>query len=264
MDYYNCGFTLATREVEGTFLMSFTLMGRPYPVTQHPFPKPSTHQFALHAQANTLHNGLLGRSCTEQPHRCCGPESHDSHYVTVRKEGDYYPCPPHKHPDFDEFVVFKPEVVLPAAAFEFKRRRRTLLWLNDRPDRNMDVLKKFPGCPNHKSLLTQASYPMQQHCSVCKHGFTLDSNPFGTFKQRQRAAKAAAAEYCAAVMAAEDAPSAEATQKEDECQRALDAANAAVAEAQAARDDLPEELRGQEIKLEEQVPRAPAVAVDMM
>jgi hypothetical protein len=72
-DYYNCGFSLATRQVEGSFLMSFTLMGRPYPVTQHPFPKPATHQPPLHAQANALGNGLLGRSCNEQPHRCCRP-----------------------------------------------------------------------------------------------------------------------------------------------------------------------------------------------
>jgi hypothetical protein len=70
-DYYNCGFSLAARQVEGSFLMSFALMGRPYPVTQHPFPKPATHQPPLHAQANALDNGLLGRSCDEHPHRCC-------------------------------------------------------------------------------------------------------------------------------------------------------------------------------------------------
>jgi hypothetical protein len=74
-DYYNCGFSVATRQVEGSFLMSFALMGRPYPVTQHPFPKPATHQPPLHAQANALNNGLLGRSCDEQPHRCCRPDS---------------------------------------------------------------------------------------------------------------------------------------------------------------------------------------------
>jgi hypothetical protein len=227
--------------------MSFTLMGRPYPVTQHPDEDRAT--------------GLLGRSCTEQPHRCCGPDSHDSHYVTVRKKGEYYPCPPHEHPDFDEFVVFKPEVVLPAAAFEFKRRRRTLLWLDDQPDRNMDVLKQFPGCPNHESQLTQASYPMRQHCSVCKHGLTFDSNPLGTFTQRQRAAEAAAAACSAAVKAAEDAPSAEATQKVEACQRAVYAANA---EAQAAADYVPQELWGQEIKLEEQVPRAHDACTHMM
>ena len=77
-DYYNCGFSLATREVEGTFLMSFTLMGRPYPVTQHPKDQAA---------------GLSGRSCTQQPHRCCGADSHDSHYVT-EKEGGVLPLPP--------------------------------------------------------------------------------------------------------------------------------------------------------------------------
>ncbi len=99
-DYYNCGFSLATLEVESTFLMSFTLMGRPYPVTQHPSPKLNTHQPPLHAQADALDNGLLGRSCGDVPHRCCGTDSHDSHYVTVRKKGHYYPCPPCEQPDF--------------------------------------------------------------------------------------------------------------------------------------------------------------------
>ena len=69
--------------MEGTFLMSFTLMGRPYPVTQHP---------------EDVESGLKGRACREEPHRCCGPDSHDSHYVTVRKKGEYYPCPPREQP----------------------------------------------------------------------------------------------------------------------------------------------------------------------
>ena len=106
-DYYNCGFSLATRDVEGTFLMSFTLMGRPYPVTQHP---------------EDVESGLKGRACREEPHRCCGPDSHDSHYVTVRKKGEYYPCPPREQPDFDEVVVFNPACVLPAAAANASRK----------------------------------------------------------------------------------------------------------------------------------------------
>ena len=237
-DYYNCGFSLATREVEGTFLMSFTLMGRPYPVTQHPKDQAA---------------GLSGRSCTQQPHRCCGADSHDSHYVTVRKKGEYYPCPPREQPDFDEVVVFNPAVVLPAAAFEFKRRRRTLLWLDDRPDRNKRVLMQFPGCPQQPHLLVDTAYPMRQHCSVCKHGLTLDSNPVGTVKERQKAAKAAAAALGAAARAAEEAPGAAATQKEQECQRALDVANAVVAQAEAAAVAVQGEVRGREVKLEEQV-----------
>ena len=79
--------------------MSFTLMGRPYPVTQHP---------------EDVELGLKGRACREEPHRCCGPDSHDSHYVTVRKKGEYFPCPPREQPDFDEVVVFNPACVLPA------------------------------------------------------------------------------------------------------------------------------------------------------
>ena len=252
-DYYNCGFSLATREVEGTFLMSFTLLGRPYPVTQHPFSKPATHQRALHAQANALDNGLLGRSCEEQPHRCCGPDSHDSHYVTVRKKGEYYPCPPREQPDFDEVVVFNPTNVLPAASFEFKRRRRTLLWLDDHPDSNMTVLKQFPGCPQHKSMLHQPVYPMRPHCDKCGHGLSMDSNPFATCKERKKTAEAAKQAYTAAVIAAEDAPSDEATRKEAECKRAIDEANKLVEEAEAVANAMHEALKGRDIKLEEQV-----------
>ena len=218
--------------------MSFTLMGRPYPVTQHP----DDGDF-----------GLKGRWCQDEPHRCCGPDSHDSHYVAVRKKGEYFPCPPREQPDFDEVVVFNPANVLPAASFEFKRRRRTLLWLDDRPDRNKRVLMEYPGCPQQPHLLVDATYPMRQHCSACRHGLTLDSNPFGTCKERKQAAKAAAAAWSAAVKAAEDAPSAAATLQEEECKRVLDAANALVAEAQAAADVVQEKLRGQDVKLEEQV-----------
>ncbi len=252
-DYYNCGFSLATREVDGTFLMSFTLMGRPYPVTQHPFPKPATHQRALHAQANALDNGLLGRCCGEQPHRCCGPDSHDSHYVTVRKKNEFYPCPPREQPDFDEVVVFDPTNVLPAASFEFKRRRRTLLWLDDHPGNNMEVLKQFPGCPHHKSMLHQAVYPMLRHCEKCGHGLSMDSNPFGTCKERRKTAAAAAKAYTAAVIDAEDTPSDEVTRKEEECKRVRDEAKKMLEDAEAVANALPDALKGRDIKLEEQV-----------
>jgi hypothetical protein len=227
-------------------------MGRPYPVTQHPFPTEKTHDPALHVQANALDNGLLGRSCEEQPYRCCGPDSHDSHYIAVRKKGEYYPCPPREQPDFDEVVVFNPTNVLPVASFEFKRRRCTLLWLDARPDRNIDVLKQFPGCP-HQSLLHEPVYPMRLHCEKCVLGLSMDSNPFGTFKERQKAAKATAAAYSAALKTLEDAPSDEAREKEAECMRAVNEAKKLVEEAQSVADTVNEALKGQDIKLEEQV-----------
>ena len=94
---------------------------------------------------------------------------------------------------------------------------------------------------------------MRQHCSACRHRLTLDSNPFGTCKERKQAAKAAAAAWSAAVKAAEDAPSAAATREEEECKRLYDAATALVAEARAAADVVQDNLRGQDVKLEEQV-----------
>ncbi len=66
-------------------------------------------------------------------------------------------------------------------------------------------------------------------------------------------AKAAYAAYSAAVNAAEEFPSAETTRKERECRRLVDAANALVAEAQAAADVVQCEMRGRDVKLEEQV-----------
>jgi hypothetical protein len=80
----------------------------------------------------------------------------------------------------------------------------------------------------------------------------LDSNPFGTCKERRKAAQAAGAAYSAAVKAAEDFPSAEAALRDEEC-RMAEAANALVAETQAAADVVQGELRGRDVKLEEQV-----------
>ena len=218
---------MATRDVKGTCLLTRTLMGRPYPVTQHP---------------KCPDSSLEGRSCHDEPHRCCGPDSHDSHYVTVRKNVDYFPCPPREQPDFDEVVVFNPANVLPAASFEFKRRRRTLLWLDDRPDRNKHILMEFPGCPQQPHLLVEATYPMREHCDACRHGLTLDANPFGTCKERKKAVEALAKVWIAAIQAAEG------SQEEEECKRKHDAAYALVAEAQAAAYVVQEKLGGQDVK----------------
>ncbi len=72
--------------------------------------------------------------------------------------------PAREQPDFDEGVVLNPAVVLHAASFEFKGRRRTLLWLDDGPGRNAPVLMLFPGCSEPKSMLAVPSNPMRQHC----------------------------------------------------------------------------------------------------
>jgi hypothetical protein len=81
----------------------------------------------------------------------------------------------------------------------------------------------------------------------------MDSNPFATCKERRKTAEAAKQAYTAAVIAAEDSPSDEATRKEEECQRAVDEANKLVAEAEAVVNAMHEALRGRDIKLEEQV-----------
>jgi hypothetical protein len=77
-------------------------------------------------------------------------DSHDSHYVTVKKHPEakqYYPCPRRQQPDFDEIVVFKPQRIIPTAFVSFQRRRKTLLWLDDNPEspENKRIRSKIPG-----------------------------------------------------------------------------------------------------------------------
>ncbi len=72
-------------------------------------------------------------------------------------------------------------------------------------------------------------------------------------KERQKAAKAAAAAYSAGVKAAEDEPSDEATRTEAAFERAMADANKLVQEAQIAANAVKEPLRGQDINLQDQV-----------
>jgi hypothetical protein len=81
----------------------------------------------------------------------------------------------------------------------------------------------------------------------------MDSNPFGTVRERQKAARQAAAAYGAAVKAAEDTPSDEATVNEAAFERAMAEANKLVEEALVAANAVKEQLRGQDIKSEDQV-----------
>jgi hypothetical protein len=93
------------------------------------------------------------------------------------------------------------------------------------------------------------------------HGLSMDSNPFATCKERRKTAEAAKQAYTAAVIAAEDTASDEATMKEAECKRATDEANKLVEEAEAVANAMHEAVKGRDIKLEEQVgdirPRLP-------
>ncbi len=114
---------LFAKDVSASFLMPFVACSRPFPVTQHP--------------GNPL--PLSGQPCTAQS-PCCGSAGrHDSHYVCVKFKGGYFPCPAREQPDYDEIVAFN------VAAFKFKRRRRTLLWLDDHPQKNFSMLRTFPG-----------------------------------------------------------------------------------------------------------------------
>ncbi len=121
-DYYINGLSLSQRKVSnGNMLMCYAALGRPYPVTQDPFPPP------LYTQGPTSTSSLCGKACGPA---CSisstgGIESHDCHYATVKmhpKAGQYFPCPLRQQPDFDEIVVFKPERILPAAYVTFERR----------------------------------------------------------------------------------------------------------------------------------------------
>jgi len=121
-DYYINGFSLSKRKVEnGSILMCYTVLGRPYPVTQDPFDPP------LYQKGPPSKDSPCGKTCGAS----CGfsssggIDSHDSHYVTVKmhpKAGQYFPCPARQQPDFDEIVVFKADRILPVAYVSFQRR----------------------------------------------------------------------------------------------------------------------------------------------
>ncbi len=234
-DYYISGCKLFAKDVSASFLMSFVACGRPFPVTQHP--------------SNPL--PLSGQPCTAQSPCCGGAGRHDSHYVCVKFKGGYFPCPAREQPDYDEIVAFNPNAVLPVAAFEFKRRRRTLLWLDDQPQNNFSMLRTFPGCPQQSLALQVQAYPMQQHCTACSHGLSMDPNPNATAKQCERALEAAQAELDR-VHAAARAGHAVAQERLQECTDAMQLAEAALTCAKAAAAAVVGEFAGRDISMEEQ------------
>jgi hypothetical protein len=234
-DYYISGCKLSAKDVGASFLMSFVACGRPFPVTQHPGnPTP-----------------LNGQPCSEQSPCGGGAGRHDSHYVCVKRKDQYYPCPAREQPDFDEIVVFNPHAVLPMAAFEFKRRRRTLLWVDDQPQNNYLMLRVFPGCPQQSAALQEQAYPMRQHCAVCRQGLAMDPNPYATTKEHEKAVTAARADLERAQVDARGGGAA-AERRLQECAQALRLAEATLASAQAAAAAVLGELAGRDIAMEEQ------------
>ena len=238
-DYYISGCKLFAKDVGASFLMSFVACGRPFPVTQHP--------------GNPL--PLNGQPCNEQSPCCGGAGRHDSHYVCVKLKGPppgaFLPCPAREQPDYDEIVAFNPDAVLPMASFEFKRRRRTLLWVDDHPEHNYDMLRTFPGCPQQSAALQVQAYPMRQHCAACRHPLTMDPNPFGTAKECEKAVKEAEANLDRAQANARGNDAGARVQLQ-ECADALRLAESAVACAQAAASAVFGEFAGRDISMEEQ------------
>jgi hypothetical protein len=234
-DYYISGCKLFAKDVGASFLMSFVACGRPFPVTQHP--------------GNSL--PLEGQPCNEQSPCCGGAGRHDSHYVCVKLKGQFLPCPAREQPDYDEIVAFNPDAVLPMAAFEFKRRRRTLLWVDDHPEHNYDMLRTFPGCPQQSIALQVQAYPMRQHCAACRHQLTMDPNPFGTVRECQKAVKEAEANLDRAQANARGNDAGARLQLQ-ECADALRLAECALAAAQAAASALFGEFAGRDVSMEEQ------------
>jgi hypothetical protein len=194
---------------------------------------------------------LNGQPCSEQSPCGGGAGRHDSHYVCVKLKGQYFPCPAREQPDYDEIVAFNPHAVLPMAAFEFKRRRRTLLWVDDQPQNNYSMLRMFPGCPQQSAALQAQTYPMRQHCAVCRHGLAMDPNPSATAKEREKAVTAARADLERAQADARGGGAA-AEGRLQECAQALRLAEAALASAQAAACAVLGELAGRDIAMEEQ------------
>jgi hypothetical protein len=102
--------------------MCYAALGRPYPVTQDPYPVTS---FKTNKEPAPF--SCCGKACGEACNFTSsnGIDSHDSHYVTVKKNQftqQYFPCPVRQQPEFDEIVIFKPERILPTAYVSFQRR----------------------------------------------------------------------------------------------------------------------------------------------
>jgi len=250
-DYYisGCKQFARTGDVGASFLMSFVACGRPYPVTKGP------------QKSNPL--PLSGQPCSAQSPCGGGPGRHDSHYVCVKFNGEYFPCPAREQPDYDEIVAFNSAAVLPVAAFEFKRRRRTLLWLNDHPQNDFLTLRLFPGCPESPAALHVEAYPMRQHCAICKHGLTMDSNPSATVKERQKIVMATERERDNALNSAR-AGNPDAKARLQSCIDALRLAEAALASAEAAVAAIQGEFEGRDIKMYEQTDVVLFTSVDDM
>jgi hypothetical protein len=160
-DYYVSGLKHFTEpdSTTASFLMSFVACGRPFPVTE----------------IGGKSTPLQGKHCNEHSLCCGGSGRHDSHYVSVKRRGSsYYPCRSREQPDYDEIVVFNTHDVLPVAVFEFKRRRRALLWLDDSKQHNFrKVLCDAPECARAGAMQDDH---MQHRCTLCSHGLNARPN----------------------------------------------------------------------------------------
>jgi len=137
-DFYITSF--ADKGRTESVLMSWVLVGRPYPVTQQAVPNSE--------------GSLYGKTCAHgSPCRtvsASGLERHDSHYAVVRRDanGDFQPCPSDEEPEGDEIVIpFSDPIgqsqarILPSVIVYFRRRRRTLLWVDDNQSNNRDIIR---------------------------------------------------------------------------------------------------------------------------
>jgi len=121
-DYYSSGFSLSDRMVEQSdMLLCCTLLGRPQADVNMSTP-----------------SGIRSSGCP------------DSCYTNLKRDlltQTFVQCPLRKQPDYDEISMFKPQRILPAAYLTFQRRRKTLLWLDSKPDApdNIAILHAIPG-----------------------------------------------------------------------------------------------------------------------
>lgn len=126
-DYYVNGLSLSARMKtdRGSILMCYAALGRPYPVTQDPFCK------SEYAKESSKKVPSASSPCGKACGAVCGfnssggIDSHDCHYVTVKKHpvcGQYFPCPMRQQPDFDEIVMFNAKRILASASITFQRR----------------------------------------------------------------------------------------------------------------------------------------------
>eukprot|EP00028_Trichosphaerium_sp_Am-I-7-wt_P003185 CAMPEP_0168519800 /NCGR_PEP_ID=MMETSP0405-20121227/7548_1 /TAXON_ID=498012 /ORGANISM="Trichosphaerium sp, Strain Am-I-7 wt" /LENGTH=302 /DNA_ID=CAMNT_0008540441 /DNA_START=150 /DNA_END=1058 /DNA_ORIENTATION=+ len=160
-------------------LISWVMMGKPYPATEVPDPRDP--------------NSLYGKGCKD---------GYDSHYAIVKKQGSArvcYPCKKHEKPDFDEIVVFSNKQILPRYLVYYQSTNTTnlkqlnikyrdakclILWVDDNLSKeNKNIVTLLKARPKKTEVLPMMSSSevlawLQQFKGYCNNRLRIITNRY--------------------------------------------------------------------------------------